>query len=269
MCKEKRIVYLTGIGMGTKEGMTVRAKESLKGCDCMIGAKPLLEVVSDADCVCHAEYLPEKIEEYLRKHPQFCRIGIVLSGDAGFYSGAKKLEEVLNGSEERYEIQRIPGISSVVYFAAALHTSWEDAALVSLHGRWQNWIYEAEHHAKTFLLLGGRKENLKEKLLYYGLEDLTVHIGKNFSYPQEQIFSKTVSELTEEDTEGLCIVCLENPHPSQKVCRHLKDEAFTRGNVPMTKEEVRTICIAKLDLEKDAVLYDVGAGTGSVAVEAA
>ena len=169
MCKEKRIVYLAGIGMGTKEGMTVQAKESLKGCDCMIGAKRLLEEVSDADCVCHAEYLPEKIEEYLRKHPQFCRIGIVLSGDAGFYSGAKKLEEVLNGSEERYEIQRIPGISSVVYFAAALHTSWEDAALVSLHGRWQNWIYEAEHHAKTFLLLGGRKENLKEKLLYYGL----------------------------------------------------------------------------------------------------
>lgn len=39
MCKEKRIVYLAGIGMGTKEGMTVQAKESLKGCDCMIGAK--------------------------------------------------------------------------------------------------------------------------------------------------------------------------------------------------------------------------------------
>ena len=72
MCKEKRIVYLAGIGMGTKEGMTVQAKESLKGCDCMIGAKRLLEEVSDADCVCHAEYLPEKIEEYLRKHPQFC-----------------------------------------------------------------------------------------------------------------------------------------------------------------------------------------------------
>ena len=50
MCKEKRIVYLAGIGMGTKEGMTVQAKESLKGCDCMIGAKRLLEEVSDADC---------------------------------------------------------------------------------------------------------------------------------------------------------------------------------------------------------------------------
>ena len=85
-----------------------------------------MQIVSAMQNICR-----KKIEEYLRKHPQFCRIGIVLSGDAGFYSGAKKLEEVLNGSEERYEIQRIPGISSVVYFAAALHTSWEDAALVS------------------------------------------------------------------------------------------------------------------------------------------
>ena len=116
--------------------------------------------------------------------------------------------------------------------------------------------------------MGGRKENLKEKLLYYGLVRLDGTYRKNFLSARAD-FSKTVSELTEEDAEGLCIVCLENPHPSQKVCRHLKDEAFTRGNVPMTKEEVRTICIAKLDLEKDAVLYDVGAGTGSVAVEAA
>ncbi|MFQ7528545.1 MAG: hypothetical protein ACLRMN_14000 [Mediterraneibacter gnavus] len=122
MCKEKRIVYLAGIGMGTKEGMTVQAKESLKGCDCMIGAKRLLEEVSDADCVCHAEYLPEKIEEYLRKHPQFCRIGIVLSGDAGFYSGAKKLEEVLNGSEERYEIPKDSGnFVCCVFCSCATH----------------------------------------------------------------------------------------------------------------------------------------------------
>ena len=141
----------------------------------------MLEGFGEKKKCCYAEYLPEKIRAILDEQEEKTRCPVLFSGDTGFYSGAKKLEEVLNGSEERYEIQRIPGISSVVYFAAALHTSWEDAALVSLHGRWQNWIYEAEHHAKTFLLLGGRKENLKEKLLYYGLEDLTVHIGKNFS----------------------------------------------------------------------------------------
>ena len=53
MCKEKRIVYLAGIGMGTKEGMTVQAKESLKGCDCMIGAKRLLmQIVSAMQNIC-------------------------------------------------------------------------------------------------------------------------------------------------------------------------------------------------------------------------
>lgn len=161
MCKEKRIVYLTGIGMGSTAGMTEEAKECLKGCDCIIGAERLLKAVSEFNGVCYAQYLPEKIKCYLQENPQFHKIGIVLSGDTGFYSGAKKLEEVLKSMEEPYEIHRIPGISSVVYFAAVLHISWEDAALVSLHGRWQNWIYEVEHHAKTFLLLGGRDEKIK------------------------------------------------------------------------------------------------------------
>lgn len=269
MCKEKRIVYLAGIGMGSTAGMTEETKECLKDCDCIIGAERLLKAVSEFRGTCHAQYLPEEIKRYLQENPQFHKIGIVLSGDTGFYSGAKKLEEALKNLEEPYEIHRIPGISSVVYFAAALHISWEDAALVSLHGRRQNWIYEVDHHAKTFLLLGGGDEKIKEKLLYYGLGDVVVHIGKDFSYPEEKIFSKPARELTEEDTKGLCVACLENPHPVQRVCRHLKDEAFIRGKVPMTKEEVRSVCLAKLELTKDAILYDVGAGTGSVAIEAA
>lgn len=49
----------------------------------------------------------------------------------------------------------------------------------------------------------------------------------------------------------------------------MRDEVFIRGNVPMTKSEVRAISLSKLELEADSVLYDVGAGTGSVSVEAA
>ena len=51
------------------------------------------------------------------------------------------------------------------------------------------------HHAKTFLLLGGRKEPVREKLIRYGLEEVRVHIGKNLSYEEEQIFTKSVAEL--------------------------------------------------------------------------
>jgi len=50
---------------------------------------------------------------------------------------------------------------------------------------------------------------------------------------------------------------------------HIKDEEFIRGRIPMTKEEIRMISIGKLDLKKDSILIDVGAGTGSIGIEAA
>lgn len=49
----------------------------------------------------------------------------------------------------------------------------------------------------------------------------------------------------------------------------IPDEAFIRGKVPMTKEEVRQVSLCSLRLQKDSVLYDIGSGTGSIAVEAA
>ncbi len=49
----------------------------------------------------------------------------------------------------------------------------------------------------------------------------------------------------------------------------IKDDAFVRGNVPMTKEEIRILTLVKAQIAPDAVVYDVGAGTGSLSVEAA
>ena len=49
----------------------------------------------------------------------------------------------------------------------------------------------------------------------------------------------------------------------------MRDDLFIRGDVPMTKSEVRAVALSKLELSEKSVLFDIGAGTGSVAVEAA
>ncbi|MCD8333618.1 MAG: hypothetical protein LUB60_05795 [Clostridiales bacterium] len=80
----------------------------------------------------------------------------------------------------------------------------------------------------------------------------------------------TAEDFAEFRGEGIFAAVIVNPraHDEAVTCG-IPDGAFLRGNVPMTKEEVRAVALAKLRLTRDAVVYDVGAGTGSVAVECA
>lgn len=69
-------------------------------------------------------------------------------------------------------------------------------------------------------------------------------------------------EFCELETDSLAVFLIWNRRAERRevVCG-IPDEQFCRGKVPMTKEEVRSISISKLRLWKDAVIYDVGAGT--------
>ena len=274
MCEKERVIFLVGIGMGTEEGMTVQAERCIRSCDCLIGAQRMLESVGSEEGKTRpmlAEYRPAEIVSYAERHTEYRRIGVLLSGDTGFYSGAKKLASEIRERMEECRVELIPGISSVVYLAARLETSWEDAALVSLHGKDGDFIQTVDRNRKTFLLLGsaGSGEKVLERLLEYGMDHVLVHAGSRLSYEDEKIVSGRPSDLTADDLEGLCTVLIENPYPSGQTGPHVSDEAFIRGKVPMTKEEVRAVSIARLRLAEDAVVWDVGAGTGSVSVEAA
>ena len=108
-----------------------------------------------------------------------------------------------------------------------------------------------------------------EQLRYYGMDHVTVQIGSRLSYPEERIVSGHPGELYDADADGLCVAMILNPDPDLRCTPHISDEEFIRGNVPMTKEEVRAVSLAQMKLTEDAVVYDIGAGTGSVSVEAA
>lgn len=271
MCKQ---VYLVGIGPGNENSMTIEALEILRQSDAIIGADRMVEQVC---CVLSEQeqtskklwkcYQADKIHAWLKSQKNVQKASIVLSGDTGFYSGAKKLKEALS----EYEVIILPGLSSVVYLAGKLGVSWEDAKLASIHGRSQNYIQMIARNAKTFLLLGGKGcgEDFCKKIKEYEWTGLTFWIGRNLSYAEEEIFKRNIEELCPEDLDGLCTMFVSNKMPDLRIGRSIPDEEWIRGKVPMTKEEIRTISIAKLQLFEHAIVYDIGAGTGSVAVETA
>ncbi len=95
-------------------------------------------------------------------------------------------------------------------------------------------------------------------------------VGTRLSYPEEKILRGDGNMLREYDGDGLALIYLENLQGGKEpAVPGRPDGTFLRGEVPMTKEEVRSVSLAKLRPGRDWVIYDIGAGTGSVAVEAA
>lgn len=260
-------ISLVGIGMGAEKTLTLEGKKALNEAELLIGAKRMTEAVQKPGQMVLHEYRSEKIVEYIREHPKYRTVAIALSGDVGFYSGAKKLIDQLDGN-----VEVICGISSVVYFMSKIGLSWDDAKIVSAHGRNCNLISLIRHNPKVFSILGTEDgvAVLASRLVYYGMGDVTLYVGENLSYENEKIFHDKAANLTEYRGDALSVVtaCNEKVTPMSAV-HGISDGEFLRGKAPMTKEEVRTVSLSKLRLSEDSVCYDVGAGTGSVSVEMA
>lgn len=269
----KRQLYLVGIGMGNEKNRTVEAEQICQSAELLIGARRMLQSVKTEGKAVFESYKPDEIAAYLAEHPQYETAAVLLSGDIGFYSGAKKLYDAIERTEglEQMEIYPVSGISSVVYFCGKLGVSWEDVHLLSLHGRKQNLIDAVKYHEKVFVLCG-EKDGIPKiccKLKEYGLGDVKVAVGTDLSYEQERIVQGTAESLMKEDFAPLSVLLICNPDVKKRIGHGLDDDLFLRGKVPMTKSEVRSISLSKLRLHKDAVVWDVGAGTGSVSIEAA
>lgn len=225
------------------------------------------------DLIC--AWKAEAILDAILAHPGE-RICVLFSGDIGFYSGAAGLGALLKEREIPFSL--LPGISSVQLFSAALREPWESWKLVSAHGRAIVPYMEVEQGRDTLFLTGGSwtVEAVCRSLCDAGCGSAGICVGSELGGADEAIFSGTVEEAANRTFPALSVMLVRGTGKADDarddelpVPFLLPDEAFIRGNVPMTKQEVRAAILLALAPKPDDVIWDIGAGTGSVSVELA
>jgi len=264
----RRRISVVGIGMGNEDTLTIGARKAIDEADLLIGAERMVRSVSVGQDSLF-EYRAEPAASYVREHPEYKKIAILVSGDTGFQSAAKKIIERVDKSV--YDLEIKCGVSSVAHLCSLIGSSWDDAFLISAHGRETNVVGAVCRNRKVIVLLDGEKgtKAMCRELAEYDMDNVSVTVGQDLGQENEKVMRGRPSDILNEDLGTLCIAMIENPYARGENPIGIHDDLFIRGDAPMTKEEIRSLSIVKLKLEDDSVLFDIGAGTGSVAVESA
>lgn len=273
-------IHIIGIGSDGVAGLTARARELLESASLVLGPEDTLARLPDlrAQRIRIGLDLQEVVRT-LQRHLDRDRIVIVAGGDPLFYGVARYLCDRLG--KERFEV--LPHVSSMQLAFARVKESWEDAYLTNLATHPLDTVLDRIRTAETVGLFTSDREDPAEvasQLLARGLSYFRAYVCENLGGPDERVTQGELAEIRTMEFAPLNVMILKRKpgQPDQRRQPGLflrfgnPDDVFAQSRPKsglITRAEVRALALAQLNIQPASVVWDVGAGSGSVAIEAA
>lgn len=271
-------VSIIGIGDDGLEGLTESVRRLILESDLVVGNERVLALASATKAerlVLGADV--EAAADRIAEHQG--RVAVLVSGDPLFYGLARYLCERVG--QDRCEI--VPHVSSMQLAFARVKESWDDAYLTNLANHSLDAVVERIRTAEkvgVFTTEEHGPDEIAAALLKRRIDYFTAYVCENLGARNERVTRGSLAEIAAQKFDPLNVLILvrsanvpDRPRdPSVRSLFGNPDETFVQSKPKqglLTTAEVRAVALAQMSLDPESVVWDVGAGSGSVSVEAA
>jgi precorrin-6B C5,15-methyltransferase / cobalt-precorrin-6B C5,C15-methyltransferase len=263
-------IYVIGAGIEGEEGFSRRVQELIGQAEILMGGERQLMLFPDFPgekvvIGSNLAAITERLETTDR------RVVVLASGDPLFFGIGRHL--LRNLPEERLEF--VPNVSSVQSAFAKIKEPWDDAVFISAHGRGLKGAVDrivANDKAAVLTDETNTPAAIAAELVQRGRAGYAAYLCENLGTPEERIITTDVKGLLDIEAAALNVLILIKEYEAggeeYVPTLGIPDEEFATVKKLITKEEIRVVTLAKLKLRHDMVLWDLGAGSGSLSVEA-
>jgi len=271
-------VHIVGIGDDGVEGITAQARRIVEAADVLLGPESCAALLPAGlrgrlETAAGLEELVEKIEASGGK-----RLVVLASGDPLFYGTARYV--CLKLGKDRFEV--VPHVSSMQLAFARVKESWEDAFLANLAGQSIERVIDRVRSSETAGLFTSEQwppAAVARALLDEGIDYFQAYVCENLGSPDERVTQGSLADIARDSFGPLNVMILvrkaraaDTPGAVGQRVFGNADESFLQSRPKrglLTPAEVRALALSELELHPGSIVWDVGAGSGSVAIEAA